>query len=166
MGQVYPLGGRIFAPAEQTTSRQDGWVMVQLEDAGVLALLTAGVDETGLRRLIVEAIRSGKYHAIIAGLLIEVDTKWTPDAAVKNAEFFADLTDAEEKRVLGLVFEGVLAAFFLSGGRSLTPSPTASRTDAPDNSANGHKPARRSTGKRAAAGPTAPAGSSMATPTA
>jgi hypothetical protein len=167
MGRVIPLGGRFFAPAEQTTSRQDGWIMVQLEDAGILALISKGADAFAdgsvVRTLIVQAMRSGKYHAIIAGLLVEDKEPWTAESATKNGEFFAELTSPEDKQELSKIFEGMLTAFFLNGGRSSTPSPTASPLS------NGSPPPKRkrvvrSTNHRAGSGPTAPGSSQMATP--
>jgi hypothetical protein len=169
MARVIPLGGRFFASAEQTTSRQDGWIMVQLEDAGILALLAKGTgaldDASVLRGVIVQAMRSGKYHAIIAGLLVEDREKWTPDAAAENGEFFAELTSADDKQALASVFEGMLTAFFLNGVRSSTPSPTAS-APSPGTPPRSKRRVGHSTNHRAGSGPTAPGSLPMATPAA
>ena len=172
MGRVLVFGGaekgRLFAPAEQTTSRQDGWVMVQLEDAGILKLLTQGAkafaDEDAVRRIIAQALRSGKYHHIVAGLLVEDGTKWTPAGAEQNAEYFADVTDPDEKKQIADTFEAMLLSFFQHGAPSLTPSTTVSETtaDAPTPIKRG----RRSTATRAAVGRTARGGSQTATATA
>jgi hypothetical protein len=168
MARVIALGGRLFAPAEQTTSRQDGWVMVQLEDAGILNLIAKGgaalKDQASVRSVIVQAMRSGKYHAIVAGLLVEDKEKWTPASAEQNGEFFAELSDPADKKAIAQVFEGMLTAFFLNGDVSSMRSPTVSPTASSDTPASKPKRVRRSIGTRAAAGPSARAGSLMATP--
>ena len=166
MARVIPLGGRFFAPAEQTTSRQDGWIMARLEDAGILELLVKGTlgDESTGRKLIVQAMASGHYEAVIAGLLVEDKEKWTFESATANAEFFATLTKPDDKKALAELFGGVLIAFFQHGGRSWTPSPIASP---PSPTSNGHQPkkrARRSIATAAGSGPTAPGSSLTATP--
>lgn len=131
MSRVIPLGGRFFAPAEQTTVRQDGWTMAQVEDAGLLDLLSDSTvsDEARARKLIVRAMRSGLYCGIAAGLLVEIDKKWSVAEAEKNAEAFAELTSAEDKAALLDAFSESLTRFFTSGLFRSTPSRTASTRD-------------------------------------
>lgn len=171
MSELIGLGGRVFTLAEQTTSRQDGWVMVQLEDAGILGLLTQGVkafeDDGAMRSVIAQAIRSNKYHHIAAGLLVEVDKKWTPADAEQNAEFFAELTAPDDKRQIAAAFEGLLLGFFQNAVQSSKPSPTSSpTTNRSAASLKRRTRGKRSTATRAAAGPSAPDGSQTATATA
>ena len=58
MARVIDLGGRYFAPAEVTSARHDGWVMVQAAEAGLDKLVTAKADVT-VRDLVLAAFRTG-----------------------------------------------------------------------------------------------------------
>lgn len=177
--ETFTLGGRTFALADETTSRQDGWLMVQLEDSGILDLLfkrsAAGAsaepsDEIAFaRKLITQARRSGKFELIAACVLVEPGVKWSIDEAKKNAEAFGDLTDPAEKVNLALAFANGLSRFFLSASGFSISSPTASAAestgadlaprDAPTPSTNGLD----SIDASAAPGPIPSDGSPMAT---
>lgn len=169
MADLIGLGGRVFTTPESRSSRQDGWIMVQLEDAKLLGSVLGGLKELGnenaARKLIIEAMRSGKFHHIAAGLLVDITAeKWTADAAEKNAEFFAELTSDEDKTAIMMAFVETLTRFFTTGVRSLTPSPTAS----PSTTASAAPPTprtrgKRSTATRAGSGPTPHDGSPTAT---
>jgi hypothetical protein len=166
MGRVIPLGGRFFAPAETTTSRQDGWIVAQFEDAGLIDLASSGAlesNQAAARKVIVAAMGSGAYHRILAGLLVEADQKWSVESAEKNAAFFGELTDPEDKARLMPAFVETLPHFFRLAVGFSPPSPTAS-TNGHGPTAPAQKNGRRSTGRRAAPGPTSPAGSSTPTP--
>jgi hypothetical protein len=43
-------------------------------------------------RVVVAALRSDKFHHILAGFLVESDVPWTPDVAEQNAKFFAEIS--------------------------------------------------------------------------
>jgi len=171
MTRVIKLGGRWFSPAEQTSSRQDGWVMVQFEDAGLLDFVSKAVDakqvdESAGRRLVVEAMRSGVYHHIIAGLFVEKGSAWTPESAEKNALWFADLTAPEDKAEMLGAFVESLQRFFLNGVQSSPPLATSSTTAAaPGHSRSPRKRAVRSTAALADVGPTVRDGLQTATAT-
>src|SRR5215213_860285 len=113
MSKVLALGGRYFQPAEHTTARQDGWMQVQIADAGLLAFMGKTLDETVARDLVIAVLRSGKREHLLAGALVEADVAWTPKNADENAEYFANLSDPEAKAALDDAFVPTLAGFFL-----------------------------------------------------
>jgi hypothetical protein len=131
MAQVIALGGsgakRYFAPAAETTARQDGWLMVQVADAGIAKAIGKGLkDETESLSVVIEILRSGKWEYLLAGILVERDVPWTPETAEANAEWFAGLTDPESKQAIRDNLMPLLAAFFLNAPLSSMPSPNAS----------------------------------------
>jgi hypothetical protein len=139
MARVYVLGGRTFAPTETLTGRQDGWLIVQTQDIGLTDILkkrlsnastdkdeTDAADQEVARSLIVEAHRSGKYHHVIAGRLVEDGKKWNPKDAEANAEYFAELSDPADKSQLTTAFVEVLNGFFMTVAGFLTASQTSS----------------------------------------
>ena len=126
MARVIDLGGRYFAPAEVTSARHDGWVMVQVAEAGLDKLVSAKTDDTTVRDLVLAAFRSGKMFHLLAGVLIEDGVKWTPNVAEQNAEYFAELTDPAGKRAMQDAFVEVLLGFFRAAPNSSAPSPSAS----------------------------------------
>jgi hypothetical protein len=164
VAKIIKLGaGRFFAPAEQTTARQDGWITVQAADAGITRFIGRTLDEHTAVDLVIQVLRSGKREHILAGVLVEQDVKWTPETAEQNAEFFAEITDPEAKAALADAFIPALAGFFLSGAESSTDSPSASTatTPAPRSARTPRKSATRST-KRAAPAAAAPGAESPA----
>lgn len=124
--KVIKLGTRWFQPAEQTTARQDGWMQVQIADAGLLRFVGKTLDEETARELVITVLRSGKREHLLAGALVEADVPWTPQVAEQNAEYFANLTDPESKAALDEAFVPTLAGFFLGAPPSSVPSPNAS----------------------------------------
>jgi hypothetical protein len=131
MARVIDLGGRYFQPAEVTTARQDGWVMVQVAEAGLDKFAGKKLDEDIAHEVIVQAFRSGKMFHLLAGMLVECDVKWTPAIAEQNAEYLAELTDPASKRAIEDAFVEVLVGFFLSAPISSAPSPSVSTEAAP-----------------------------------
>jgi len=161
VAKLIKLGeGRFFAPAEQTTARQDGWVIGQCGDAGITKFVGKPLDEQTMIELVVQVYRSGKREHILAGLLVEHGERWTPEAAEKNAEFFANLTDREAKAALSEALVPALADFFLTGLGLSTDSPSVS-TPAPSSAPKRRTSAKRST-KSAAPDPAAPGEASPA----
>lgn len=169
MSRVYRLGGRIFAPTEHLTARQDGYLMVQLSDTGLFDVLGKGLSKANeqeiAKELIVGAHRSGKFFHIIAGRLVEDGKRWNPKDAESNAEYFGDLATPDDKSQLTTAFVEVLTGFFLTVAASLTPSPSASTA----NPATPHPNQPTSDGASSmsnqddTAGPNVPASSPMAT---
>lgn len=168
MSKVYPLGGRVFRLAEQTTGRQDGWVMVQMEDAGILKLAaTSGLsDEEAARAVMVQAFRTEKFFAILAGALVEDGVPWSVESATANAEFFANLSDPEQKQMLLVNFVEIIASFFLLAGKRSSPSPTSSTKERKPGKAYPRKKGELLTDMLVGSGPTRRAGSPTATATA
>lgn len=168
MAEAFTLGGRTFALAEQTTSRQDGWLMVQLEDAGILDLMTrrnGDADEQAIAlKILTQARRSQRYELIIAAMLVEADKKWTIDSAKQNADAFAEISDPAEKVTLAVAFANGLTRFFLGGSGFSALSQTASIPGSPDAPTPITNEAP-STDETAASGPTPPDGSPTATET-
>lgn len=126
MAKVIALGGegakKYFAPATETTARHDGWLMVQIADAGIMKYIGQELTLDGARDLWLDLLRSGKRELLLAGLLVEQDTTWTPAKALEIAEWFASLTDAESKTTLQAQLMPLLAGFFLSAMPSSAPS--------------------------------------------
>lgn len=159
----------MWAPTEHLTSRQDGYLIVQAQDSGLFEILPKAANGTSAEvvagELIVAAHRTGTFHKIIAGRLVADDAKWTAKDAEANAEFFADLSEPEDKAQLAAAFVEVLQDFFLSAARSLTPSATSSPR-APSGATSSSSDADSSTSPQAATdGPSVPASSPTATAT-
>ena len=173
MSRVYVLGGRTFAPTEQMSSKQDGWLVGQVSDMGLFDLLkdraSRNEEEIG-RDLLIAALRTGRFHGIIAGgVLEEGKERWTIKDAEEVAEFLGDLTAPDDKSQLMTLFGEVLQRFFL-GAASLMPTATSSTPTSEGSGTsetNSAKPAEPSMTKQAAAvGPNAPDSLPMATATA
>ena len=137
--------------------------MARVEDAGLLDLVADGAlsDEVRARKLVVQAMRSGHYCGIAAGLLVEVDHKWSVETAEQNAATFGDLTGDDDKAALVGAFAESLTRFFTTGLFRLVPSRTAS-TSSPDG-ANRPSAAAPSTDDPAGSGLTPSDGSSTET---
>lgn len=129
--RVIDLGGRYFQPAEVTTARQDGWVMVQVAEAGLDKFAGKTLDESIAHEVVMQSFRSGRMFHLLAGMLVECDVKWTPAIAEQNAEYFAEITDPASKAAMQDAFVGVLLGFFLSAPTSSAPSPSVSTEAAP-----------------------------------
>jgi hypothetical protein len=163
--KVIPLGApgqqRYFAPAAETTARHDGWMMVQIHDAGVMKFISKELDEASAYALVAEVYRSGKWEYLLAGALVEQGTPWTPENAVVNAEWFAGLTDPASKRALQEAFIPALAGFFLRAMPSSAPSPSVLETNGTTATASRRKPRKRANGAAPSteAGDLVPAGS-------
>lgn len=124
------IAGRLFRPATKTTFRRDLFVMATTKAAGVEAAtagFAVGDDLSKLAEsIIVTAFQSGSLFLLLAALLDEDDVEWTEATAHATAQFFADLSDEDDKRALHSSIVGVLMGFFVSGVGSLATSPTSS----------------------------------------
>jgi hypothetical protein len=169
--RVHNIGGRFFEESSAATrsSRHDGWIMVVLEDAKILGATLKGIselaNEDAARKLVIETMRSGKFHHIVAGLLVEMDKKWSIDSAEANAEWFAELTAPEDKAAILSAFTEALLNFFLNGAPSSTPSPIVSAEKVAIRRPNRAR-GKPSTATPADSGPMPPVGSQTATATA
>lgn len=126
MGPVV-LGGRIFRVAQETTARQDDWVLCATADAGLERLdVPEGTDQA--EAVTLAAFRSGCADRILAGVLVEEGAPWTAEAAERNAIAFGALTNDVDKRTRRRVLVTALARFFWPALVSLPSSPKSSET--------------------------------------
>lgn len=109
---VVLLGGRSFRAAEETTARQDDWILCEIQDAGLEQLSLTMSPEQLPEQMLLRVMRAGKLDRILAAILVEDGVSWTPAIAERNAVAFAALTSPEDKRARRAAFVGVLARFF------------------------------------------------------
>jgi hypothetical protein len=134
-GMVLEVGGRTFRPSSETTFEQDLYIGSLLKDAG-LVKMAAGFDlakdeiSDVAVDIITNAFASGKLFDVIAASMEEIGTPWSIPEAKKNAQFFAQLRKAEEKKKLHGAIVGIILGFFVSGAVSSTTSLSFSE-DAP-----------------------------------
>lgn len=126
MAKVIDVGGRYFTPATETSARQDGWLLVQASDAGIMAFAEQVLDEKVAQQLIVQILRSGKRGHLLAGVLVEPEHPWTPQNAEANAEYFESITDPAAKAALWDALLPTLVDFFRNAPLSSADSRTVS----------------------------------------
>lgn len=118
--------GRVFHITEATTSRQDMWVMTRLDKAGLEVIAQRYSTPDKLDELAVKCVEAaydnGTLYEILAGMLVEDGVKWTQETARKNAEYFADLTNSEDKIAIQGPIVSILMLYFASGLASSTTS--------------------------------------------
>lgn len=119
------LGSRIFTVAQDTTARQDDWVLCATADAGLEELAAAG-DGDQTEAITLAAFRSGCADRILAGVLVEEGTTWTAESAEKNTAAFGALTADADKRTRRRVLVAALARFFWPALVSPPSSPKSS----------------------------------------
>lgn len=124
MGPVV-LGGRIFRVAQETTARQDDWVLCATADAGLERLdVPEGADQA--EAVTLAAFRSGCADRILAGVLVEEGATWSAESAERNAQTFGALTNDLDKATRRRVLVAALARFFWPALVSLPSSPKSS----------------------------------------
>lgn len=64
--------------------------------------------------VILNAYRSGNLFRLLAGLVVELGTKWSVKTAEENAIFFAELDDKADKDAIREALLGVLLSFFVN----------------------------------------------------
>ena len=116
----------MFSAPEQTTARQDAYMIAQAIDAGVMGFAGKALDEDAALKLSASILRSGKLEYLLAGALVEDGKRWAAKDADANAEMFGELTDPESKQQMLTGIVEVLSHFFRSAPLSSTPSPSAS----------------------------------------
>ena len=148
MSRIFVLNNRTFSVPQQTTARQDGYMLAMAVEAGVMRYAGKGkaLDDDTILEMVATVLKSGRREHLLAGGLVEDGVKWTPAEAEKNAEFFGDLTDPADKAQMDTGFVDVLAAFFQTALRSSTPFPSASSAEvvaepAGQNSSDNHSTA-------------------------
>lgn len=111
--------GRKFHMSEGTTSSQDMWVMTRLDRAGLEAISAANNTPEKLDSLAIQlveaAYEAGTLYEIIAGMYVEKGIKWTRERAYANAQYFADMTDREDKQKFQGSVASILLMYFVSG---------------------------------------------------
>lgn len=122
--------GRTFRISTLTTSRQDMFIMTRLDRAGLDALGAAATDPTKLDALAMELVANA-YDAdllfeILAGILSEDGVAWSKDAAMRNAEYFANLTNPADKTLIQGPIVSILLLYFISGLASKETFPKSS----------------------------------------
>ena len=117
------IGGRRFKPATESTLGHDIATQGHILRAGLSRIeMLPGEDVEGLAlRLYQEACRSGEFLSLLAHLLLPADLKgseWTPEVSAEVGQFFAGLTDPEDKRKVQAqllsAFEGFMQAGLIS----------------------------------------------------
>ena len=111
--------GRKFKITEATTSRQDMWVMTRLDQAGLEVIAATYNTPDKLDQLAIKCVEAayenGTLYEILAGILVEDGKKWTQESARKNAEYFSDLTDQNDKNAINGPIVSILMLYFASG---------------------------------------------------
>lgn len=67
------------------------------------------------QHIILAAFASRKLFPLLGAAFEEVGVRWTMESAMANAEFFAELTSAQDKAELNKSVAGVIIGFFVSG---------------------------------------------------
>ena len=130
MPKVIDVGGRYFHPATETSARQDGWLLVQAADAGIMEFAEQTLNEQVARRLLIQILRSGKRGHLLAGVLVEPNVPWTPENAAANAEYFESITDPTAKAALWDALLPTLVDFFQNAPSSSADLRTVSTATA------------------------------------
>jgi hypothetical protein len=147
-GEPIVLAGRSFRPAVAYTFANDLYVARELAASGVTEAFQAMASTPELDRarakMVVAAFTSNRLCALLAGILHEDGVKWREAVAARNADFFAELTDPNDKAALLASLVERIAGFFLSGLASSTTSPNSSSDAGPvsdaQTQATSHRP--------------------------
>lgn len=131
MTQVNPkltldIEGRIFIQ-EDPTFEQEMYIMEQAKLTGLMDIgdLRAALQSDNpnreiekiipaVRDMIVRGYQSGRLFHLMAALMTEDGTEWTPESAEANAKFFAKVRDPDSKRRLQPALAASVMAFFES----------------------------------------------------
>lgn len=118
------IAGRTFRDAKKTTLAQDLYARRALKKANLdtfvqsINLQTYDLDEFA-EEIILRAYDTGVLFTVLAGLLVEDGVPWTLEAAERNAKFFSEITDDEDKKKLFEPIAGVVLSFFINAVASL-----------------------------------------------
>lgn len=141
-GVELTIEGRLFVQ-ESPTFEQELYIMEQatlagLPEVGKLTLDPATQSLTGpVQQMIIRAYKSGALFRLMAALVTEQGTEWTPEAAEANAEFFKHVRDPESKAQLQPALVAAILAFFESAASSdltslISSDPSVSKSGLPD----------------------------------
>jgi hypothetical protein len=133
-GVSLTIEGRQFVQ-ETPSFEQEMFIMEQAVEAGLdEATLKLTPDEKDLepaiKRLLIQAYKSGALFRLMAALLTEEGVEWSEAEALKNAEIFRKTRDPESKANLRPATVAALIAFFESGVSSKQISSISSSLDA------------------------------------
>lgn len=112
------LSGRVFRKARTTTIDQDAYVMKRMREFGLVEMASTfdpvkdELDDFS-QQLLMAAFETGKLYEVLAGVLIEEGVVWSRAVAKQNAEFFATLTDKDDKAQLFSSIASVLVDFLV-----------------------------------------------------
>ena len=110
------LAGRTFLSGGITTMRQDLQAMRLIQKVGAQHLQPDESKDAGemMMDVIFRAVENGVLFEMLAAVLVEEGKSWSESSAKANAEFFAGLTDPQDKERLNASLAGVILAFFMS----------------------------------------------------
>ena len=148
------LAGRTFRIATFFTFEQDIYITKYLRSSGVMKAFRDFAEspesDDARAALLVTAFDTGALFPLLAGVLREDGQTWTPSRAAEQAQFFASLTDPDEKTALLNVLIGSLIGFFTSGRATPKTSQSSIATRPPSGDDYHHDglPATADTGDR------------------
>lgn len=131
------VAGRTFRLSVATTFKQDMYIWQLQQDADIASILQAFDPATMelteiAEAIIMKAYASGKLFDLLGAVTEEDNSKWSIADAKERAEFFAELTAAEDKDKLKKAMAAIILGFFVSGllssrtsKSSLTVAPSA-----------------------------------------
>lgn len=122
------VGGRTFRTSAKTTLKQDLYLWAAISEAGLQNVVddfdkeTKSLSAQGEKDML-HAYRSGALFKVMGGVLVEEGIRWTAAAAERNAEFFEDVDDPEDKKILQAQMVAIVLHFFVSAGALRQTSP-------------------------------------------
>lgn len=148
--------GRTFVQ-ESPTFEQEMYILQQVTEAGfdripndvMLAVNPENPDDADLdplvKQMIIRAYASGTLFRLMAALVVEKGTEWSPERAAEIADLFRKTRDPAAKKQLQPALVGAVLGFFESGVSSGRTSLISSASDAislepKPNSPRGPKP--------------------------
>jgi hypothetical protein len=122
---VVTLAGVRYREVTVPTFRNDIWLMREAREAGITDVAVGASStqsdepEAIVARVLARALEGDHMVRLLAGFLVEDGATWSRESAVRNAEFFANLTDPADKEQLQALFLAWLARFFVGAASSL-----------------------------------------------
>jgi hypothetical protein len=124
------IGGRKFhGVGQELSAAQDDYLIGHIRLAGALDLVLAATrdPETTAEALLTQIMISGRSPYILAGCLTEEGKQWTYEEAKHNAEFFAVVTNNDDKLAMRTAMVGFVVGFFQFATAFARTSPKSSR---------------------------------------
>lgn len=142
------LDGRNFRFVSQSlTAAQDDYIIGHLRRCGAIeALANESVPaERRAEDLLTRVMLAGETSAVLAGVLVQEGKHWTREAAERNAQRFASITDEGEKIAMRDMLIGFVIGFFDFARRSAATSRKSSSRPAEAPSTKSADPATSAT---------------------